>query len=151
MQFTPKSEKEVNAHDLLPAGTYPFRVISAEEKTSKSGNEMIALKLGVFHGEREQWVFDYLLESVAFKLRHFCAATGLMEKYEAGQIHACDLDAREGFVQIKIEPAKGDFQAKNVVKDYGKPVAKAGSEEEAQNRAADEEAAMRQDDDLPDM
>ena len=105
---------------------------------------------GCFQSDVATANYDNAL-GAAFKLRHFCVATGLIDKYEAGDITAHDLDGREGFVQIKIEPAKGDFAAKNVVKDYGRPEAKAGSEEAAQFADADNAAAAQEDDGLPDV
>lgn len=131
MKFAPRSQEELAAtaaaRELFPKGIYPFVVLTAEDKISKSGNEMIALKLDVFHGERSRWVNDYLLPSLEFKLAHFAETAGLKDKYESGELTAEDCVGRSGHVRIDIEPATAEFKAKNVVKDYIVP-----AEEEAQ-------------------
>ena len=84
MNFTPKSEKELSEENLFPAGIYPFEILEATDKTSKKGNDMIELKLRVFHGERHQIVNDYLLESIGYKLRH--AAVTLPDPKKGEQV-----------------------------------------------------------------
>lgn len=119
MRFTPKTEDELARASLLEAGVYPFEVLVASEGLSKTGNEMIKLKLNVFGNSGEQvHVFDYLLEKLEFKLRHFCETIGLLEKYEKGTLSEMDCEGKSGFVKIAIEPANDRFGPKNVVKDY---------------------------------
>ena len=119
MQFTPRSEKELSEENLFPAGTYPFEIVAAEDKVSKKGNEMIELKLRVFHGERTQFVNDYLLESIGYKLRHAAVTLGLEAKYDSGQIAARDFAGKEGWAKIKITSDKtGTYPDKNEVGDY---------------------------------
>ena len=144
MRFAPKTEEQLNEENLIPAGNYPFEVVIAEEKQSKAGNDMIALKLRVYHGERALCVNDWLMESMGFKLRHFCEETGLLDKYEAGTLRADDCDGKSGFVTLKVEPKKGDFAAKNAVKDYCK-----AKEEDKANAALASASTKDPDDDLP--
>ena len=120
MKFQPKSEEEVS--NLIPKGEYPFEVLSAEEKTSKSGNDMIALKIGVAYNDATRGVFDYLvdLESMAYKTRHFADSVGLLADYEKGSLDADKLPGLTGKCRIDIQPAKDGYDAKNVVKDYVK-------------------------------
>jgi hypothetical protein len=135
MRFTPKTEEEIQQDSLLPAGTYDFRVIAAEDKQSSAGNDMIVLTLAVYRpdGNGFYQVTDYLLEKLAFKLRHFCEETGLINRYESGALEASDLVDREGRVQIKIDPERTDkatgkvYAPKNSVKDYGGKGAGAGA------------------------
>jgi hypothetical protein len=113
------SEEELAQSSLLEPGVYPFEVLAASEELSKAGNEMIAIKLTVFGNNGEKiHVFDYLLEKVAFKLRHFCEATGLLTKYENGTLSELDCEAKTGFVKLAIEPGNGGYSPKNTVKDY---------------------------------
>lgn len=140
MRFKPQTEQEIQAMSLIEAGTYPFEVLEAEDTKSKSGNEMIKVKLRIWDNMgRERMVFDYLLEAMAFKLRHFCDATGLLDKYEAGSLQASDLLSRNGKLELEVEVGKakpdgsGNYPDKNRVGDYvksdgavSKPVAKAG-------------------------
>lgn len=126
MKFDPKSEEEVNNFPVLQAGEYPFEVMSAEEKTSQAGNPMIEVKLKVWGTDgAEVHVFDYLVEKVAYKLRHFCFAIGLGKEYSNGTVEADDCVGRGGLVILKVRPAQGEYAEKNETKDYksnGKPI-----------------------------
>lgn len=119
MKFIPKSEDDLVRESLLEPGEYPFRVIDAVDATSKNGNEMIKLKLEVFgkNGDTAH-VFDYLLEKMAFKLRHFAESAGMLDKYERGEFSAMDCMEKQGYVSLDIEPASNGYSAKNAVKDY---------------------------------
>lgn len=125
MQFTPRSVEDLELEEkkreealLLQKGDYDFEVTEAIEKTSKSGNPMIQVRLKVFHEDSFRFVTDYLMEKMAFKLRHFAESVGLLEEYNAGQFDASNLVGASGVVKLEIEPAKGAFAAKNSVKDY---------------------------------
>lgn len=120
MKFTPKTDEELNAESLLAAGVYSFEVINAENKTSKSDNEMIVLTLQIFDhdGNHAQRLNDYLLEKLAFKLKHAAEACGLLDEYQRGDLQAEWFIGKTGQVKIGVEPAKGDYQARNSVKDY---------------------------------
>lgn len=122
MRFEAKSEEEVSSFDLAPAGKYAFEVLEAEEKQSKAGNDMIALKIGILHNGSMNGVFDYLVsgEKTAYKVRHFADAVGMLAEYEKGQLNAADLVGLTGECQIVIQPAKDGYDAKNSVKDYVK-------------------------------
>ena len=122
MRFSPMSEDELARASLLEPGVYPFEVISASEELSKAGNEMIRVKLNVFGpNDQQAHIFDYLMEKLQYKLRHFCEATGLLQKYEAGTLSEVDCESKSGYVKIKIDPANGSYSAKNSVQDYVKP------------------------------
>ena len=146
MRFAPKTKEELDFDNLLPKGEYDFEVIKAEDATSKSGNEMIKTKLKVFHGEGFQFVTDYLMEKMAFKLHNFFETVGMMDAYNAGEIKAADLVSACGKVQIDIEAASGDFPAKNVVKNYGSK-AKKDAEKQAAKPAFIREAEGEDDSD----
>lgn len=124
MNFKPKTEKELqedNERLLLPARKepYPATVSEAVDKVSKSGNEMIEIKLKVYADDgTHRFVTDYLMAAMMHKLFHFAEATGIMDAYSAGTICADDCNGREVFVKIGIDPASGNYAAKNVVKDY---------------------------------
>lgn len=121
MTVTPKTEKEIAELTLLPKGTYPFDIVKAEEKTSKKGNEMIALNLKIYHGEQTRFVNDYLMDTEfgAGKLRHCAKVCGLLDDYESGALNAPDMEGRSGFVKLGIEKDKtGKFSDKNTVLDY---------------------------------
>jgi hypothetical protein len=126
MNFVTKTKAEIEEEKrafaeggLLPNGWYDFEVMHAEEKTSKAGNEMIALKLRVFNplgGEKH--VYDYLLESNSIKMFDFCESVGLTDKYEAGTLSADDCIERAARVKIATDSKNKDYAPKNVVKAY---------------------------------
>ena len=146
MRFAPKTQEELDFENLLPKGEYDFEVAKAEDAVSKkTGAEMIKVNLKVFHDNGFQFVTDYLMEKMAYKLRHFFETIGQIEAYNAGSVVAADLVGACGKVQIDIEPA-GEFPAKNVVKDYGSK-AKKSAEKAAAKPAFIKQAEAEADDD----
>lgn len=123
MKTTPKTDEQLDAERMLPAGEYDFTVVSAVEKMSKSNNEMIELTLTIFSGVGERTMKDWLLDKLAWKVKHFAYAVGVEAAYEAGGLDASTLVGRSGKVVIKQGKANGDFSARNEVKDYVVPVA----------------------------
>lgn len=121
MKFQPKTEKQIIEEGLLPAGVYGFEVYEATDKTSKTGNDMIELKLRLFddEGNSRGMVTDYLLEKLAYKLRHAAVACDLESNYENGDLAAIDFSGKIGEVKIRVQEDKtGQYPAKNVVADY---------------------------------
>lgn len=126
MQFTPKTEQELIEENLFPAGVYPFEVVKAEDKQSKSGNDMIVLNLRVFYGERTSFINDYLLEAFGFKLRHAAVQMGLEDQYETGAINAEDFLGKTGYAKVGIrkdklkkgEPDRELYPDQNTILDY---------------------------------
>lgn len=118
MKFQPKTENEIANENLIEPGEYDFEVVAAFDKVSKSGNDMIELKLRVF-AERERVINDFLLEKIAYKLRHFAEATGLLDTYNSGDLIADDCVGKAGRVKIGIQKDKtGAYPDKNTVNDY---------------------------------
>ncbi|QGH73422.1 MAG: protein of unknown function DUF669 [Podoviridae sp. cty5g4] len=124
MNFRPMKDDEVSnsyVTILAPAGEYDFVVKKAVDSVSKSGNEMIKLEIEIHPIEGKIKVYDYLLEAMSFKLKHFCDAVGLTKEYESGSITAAMCSGRAGRCLIDIEVDKtGTYHDKNVVKDYCK-------------------------------
>lgn len=122
MKFTPRTESEVTEKGLLPKGEYAFEAIAAENAKSKKGNEMIKVKLAIFPNDpsaKPRFLYEYLMEAMEFKLRHFCSATGLLPKYEAGCLDASDCEGKKGYCKIAIETdSSGFYPPKNVIKDF---------------------------------
>lgn len=128
MQFKPKTEKEIIEENLIADGVYPFECIDAEAKKSKAGNDMIEISLRVFLPDgRERALTDWLLESPAYKLFHFCAYTGLSREYESGSLTAPDCVGRAGFVKVGTQKDKtGQYPDRNSVRDYARQEIKQG-------------------------
>ena len=119
MEFKPQSEEEIAEAGLIKKGDYSFEILEAQDKTSKSGNQMIVVKLGVFTEEgKMRKVTDYLLPTMAYKLRHFCDAVGLLPQYQDGSLCADDCKGRTGMVRVDVEPSQNGFPPKNIAKDY---------------------------------
>ena len=126
MKITPQSEEEVaNKFGLLPDGTYPFTVLDSRETPSKSeknkGRMKFDLKLNVHGPDGDRHVYDYFADWFSsWKLRHFCASTGLLSAYEAGEVDGAKggFTGRQGYVTVETDPANGNFKAKNAVVDY---------------------------------
>lgn len=121
MKFQPQSEEDIAESNLISPGDYPFEVTKATDKTSKNGNDMVELQINVTDNEdRTRGVFDYLvsIESMAYKIRHFAEAVGMLGNYEQGEMKADDMVGCAGKCRIAIQPAKDGYAAKNVVKDY---------------------------------
>ena len=90
----------------LADGTYQFVVSSAEERMSKSGNEMIQLVLE--HTDQDgriHKVWDYLVgtESAAWKTYQFCRSAGLLAEYEAGSLGEADCTGSIVRATVKLE------------------------------------------------
>lgn len=120
LTFQPKTEEELKKTVLLPKGEYDFEVIGAEEAVSKQGNDMIKLTLKVYDTDgTTTTVFDYLLASLEYKVKHFCDTTGLIAEYQSGALTVDMCLNKCGKCKLDIEKDKtGKYDDKNVVKDY---------------------------------
>lgn len=123
LNFAPKTDEELNEELLWPKGNYGFKVIQAANEISKSGRNMIKIKLDVFNDNgQNQHVYDYLMAepvNMMFKLRHACYACGLEEKYESGSLSAIDFEGCTGEIELVIrEDKSGKYPPKNAVADY---------------------------------
>ena len=120
LQFEPKKEDDLV--DLLLPGEGIFKVIDATKKISKSGSEMIEIKLKVEDQEgNEAIIYDYLTTKSNFslrKLRHFCYSCDLNKSYEMGILQVNDCKYKIGKLKIEIQKGLGEYQDKNIVKDY---------------------------------
>ena len=125
MKFTAKTDEEIKSEDKyapFEAGEYFFEVLEAEDAVSSNGNDMIKINIKVFDNgtERTTRIYDYLLEAMLFKVKHFCDSTGLTKQYEAGELSSDLLVGQTGKVQLIIDTYKKDGEEKttNKVKDY---------------------------------
>ena len=120
MKFQPKTDKEIAEMNLWPEAQYSFEVLEAVDKASKAGNDMIELKLKVYNDDGGFiFVKDYLLESLAYKLKHAATVCGLSDQYAAGTLAGGDFVGKAGTIKLKIQKSKDAAYAdKNVVGDY---------------------------------
>lgn len=151
MKFTPKTEKEIAEENLWPEGIYSFQVAKGEDAVSKSGNEMIVLKLNVYNDDGGyKIVDDYLLESMPFKLRHAAEAMGLLDYYENGELHGYLFEGKTGKVKLYVQKSKDpQYADKNAVKDYVVDEESAAQSAPKPSAAAAAMAMAMSDDEIP--
>lgn len=133
MKFAPLTEEEAKPESkpfpVWPSGIYDFEVVGGYDKLSKKkivdgvekgGNEMIELKIKIFNSEgEEKIIFDYLLESVSYKLRHAAEACGMLAKYNDGELVGSDFDGCTGKLKIRLGKPSTEYpDPKNEVVDY---------------------------------
>lgn len=121
MKFSPKTEKEIAEEGLLPKGVYSFEITEAKDAVSSKGNDMITLKLKIFdnEGNSRGVITDYLMEAIAYKLRHAAVVCGLGDAYESGELKAFDFENKMGEVKVDIQKDKaGQYPDRNVIRDY---------------------------------
>ncbi len=87
MQFNPSSEQEISEREAPAEGRLcDFEFIDAsEERTSEAGNPMIEVKVRISRNGSglTRVLADYLHAKKPEKLRHCCAACGLVAEYES--------------------------------------------------------------------
>lgn len=136
MKVTPISDNaahtQANAFRCWPRGLYDFEVLTAIDKVSGAGNDMVELELRVYNTEgKERTVKDWLVssEGMAYKLRHFASATGMLPQYERGELKSSEMPGKTGRCQLGIEAGKqvpgtnDKYPDKNKVQDYAPTVA----------------------------
>lgn len=121
MKFTPKTDEEIKAMNILDAGKYPFEISGAVEKVSKSsGMPMIELTVRVYDADNKiHLVTDYLpsSERAAFKRRNICKAIGLVNEYDSGSLEADMFIGKTGYLELIVEKSV-DYGDKNKIKEY---------------------------------
>lgn len=134
LKFPPLTDEqltEMRRSKLFKKGVYAFAVNEAEDKISQANNPYIKLMVTLMDNDgTSTQVFDMLMESMHFKLKHFCDFTGLGEEYAKGELSAKMCKGRSGYCKVDIElgKPKGDFAPgeyypdKNVIKDYVKEI-----------------------------
>lgn len=112
-------EIEQPEYKILDPGDYNFVVDDAQERDSKSGNAMIALKLKVGDAPNDRNVYDYLVfdGKSEWKLGTFLHAIGRHPGVGVEmEIDPNDLVGRSGRAKIKVELYNGNKS--NKVQDY---------------------------------
>jgi hypothetical protein len=122
MQFQPKTDQQLADEAMLPEGEYDFTIDKATDTVSRtSGAPMIAVEMTVFSDRGDRKIKDWLMEKMAWKLKHFAASVGMAQAYESGALDAQALVGRSGKLKLKKGKANGDFAPRNEVKDYCVP------------------------------
>ena len=100
---------------ILPSGVYEVKVVDAESRSSKKGNEMIVLKLQTKHDALTHHVRDYLMvaEGAAWKFTAFLRAIG-QELPDGATINAADYIGESARAVIDVQQFEGGSQNKVV-------------------------------------
>ena len=121
MEFNPSDGAPRSGFELLPAGEYDVEVIEADERTSKNGNQMIALTLQARHPDGyDSRVWDFLVSvpAAVFKIKMFCEAAGLQSQFEGGRLTAEDCVGAKAVATIIIEDGRESFSDRNSIQEY---------------------------------
>jgi hypothetical protein len=105
---------------LLKSAWYDATISEASEQQSRRGNDMMKITVVVDDGAGEHRIFtDYLTDTSlgGVKLRHACAARGVLAKFESGLIDQSDFPGPLR-VKVGVEKGKGGFGPRNVLEDY---------------------------------
>ena len=126
--------------DFVEAGDYQVEVIDAAETISKSGHEMIELKLRTSAGS---YLYDFLvfIPNSFWKIDAFRAATGdIVTPDDCVEIFADDLIGRSGTARLTVEEYNGRKRNKVTAwltpKAGDKPAAKTTAKPATQNTPA---------------
>lgn len=106
-----------DAVTLAPVGIHPAVIESIEEKKSKQGNDMAAVSLKVYVGERTFTVFDYWVFTPGglWKVKQVAKALGI--NFDAGVFNADDYLNKSLKVDLTTEKQPG-YDEKNKVQEY---------------------------------
>lgn len=124
MQFTPKTEQELETDGLCPEGIYSYQVIKSQDRPNKAQtNIYTAITLKVWDNEGgEHLVFTNM--ALTKLLKHFCDVNDMQSAYQSGNIPQEEFMYKAGGKVIigiekeKPSPDGGMYKAKNIVKDY---------------------------------
>ena len=133
--FTPKTEEAIVTEGLIPAKTIcDIEVMEATDTVSKSsGNDMIVLKIKVYHENGFKVITDYITfgnkNAEEFKVRRSCDCFGILDAYNSGNLEAADYKNKSGKAKIGIQSDKtGQYPDKNVIGEYCKRDAPMGAD-----------------------
>ena len=125
MDYAPgnASEGESKEYTLATPGKYKCEIVDSSEEISAAGNRYLKLKLSIMEGPHKgTWIWDNLnlyhpKEDVQGLARQILGtitkAVGLVGCNDTSELHYKPL-----FALLDVDPADGDYKAKNVVKKY---------------------------------
>ena len=119
MKFNPIREQANVEQELWENGQYEFEIIDATEKVSRSGNEMIELRVRISRPDgASRTISDYLLAKQIGKLRNASAACGLLDKYQTGELSDENFVGKRGRLKLAVEKSNNGYPDHNVVAYY---------------------------------
>jgi len=119
MRVTPKTDEELS--NVWNAGWYPATIENAVEGLSKNNAEMLTLTVKAYDNDtgRSKELKDYIVDAVAYKVKHACEACGLIDDYNSGHVDPQKMVSVNLEVKLGIEQDKtGAYPDKNKIIDY---------------------------------
>lgn len=108
---------QVQRPKMLEAGEYTARITDATESQSKAGNDMLVIRLLVDgHESRTYTMTDYIVADNP-RLPNLLRAAG-MPNDEGAHVNPYALIGKVVRIETFIQPAKGEYGPKAVVKAY---------------------------------
>lgn len=132
LDFDATQVDPTNTFDPVPAGDYEVMITDSEEKNTANGNgKYLQLTVQIQSGEfTGRTLFDRLnldnpnrtaVEIAQRQLSQICHAIGELRLTDSRQLHEKPLLAK-----VKVRPARGEFEASNLIAGY-KPLANMAS------------------------
>ncbi len=122
MRFDPtaKEEPKSKEFDTWPDGVYEAVVMEAEECVSSNNKPQVKVTLDVFDDAngRKQKVWDYISQSLVWKIEQFMNACGLADEFMNGDLNPAAAIGKNIRVKLQTQPASNGYKAKNTVKQY---------------------------------
>lgn len=121
--YTSQGVVESSRPAFLPAGKYTATVMNSEEKTSKSGNEMIELRLEISGDDIEEGkgpiVYDNLVftENSAWRIDQFRSALG-EDIVEGAEVEVEPDDLLDARVSVTLSVDEYEGKKRNKVVQY---------------------------------
>lgn len=119
MRVTPKTDEELS--NVWNGGWYPATIENAVEGLSSKNAAMLTLTVKAYDNEngRSKELKDYIVDAVAYKVKHACEACGLLGDYERGHVDPQKMVSVNLEVKLGIEQDKtGQYPDKNKIIDY---------------------------------
>jgi len=108
-----------DSFEPIPEGTYLARIISAEPKTSSSGNPMVEVVWEIQEGEftgRKIWDYLVLTENSYWKVKRYCKRLLGLESGE--EFDTSDFEGIDGVITVEIQaPTEGGRDPRNQIRD----------------------------------
>ena len=143
--FNAEEVEPRTAYEPLPAGWYVAMITDSEMRQTRSGGQMLQLRLDIVEGDYENRViYDRLnlihdnpdaVEIAQRTLSSICRAVGIMQPKDSEDLH--DVPLR---IKLAIRPASNGYEASNNVKAY-EPVKSAAPGVAKPRQAAPNQAA----------
>lgn len=122
------TEEQDKLRNIFPKGEYPFHVKSIKEDFCKNKvNKMLIVEINVMNENgRQITVKDWIMldmEEMEWKLRHFAATCGLLDRYEEDMLEERDFLGKNGVAKLSIAEYEKDEELVKInrVADYIKP------------------------------